>query len=232
MTSGHAVECLLDSEFEPRLCTREPTTGAGTTIGDGSGSGSDDDHTLGAVRTYAQTTAMRWTLATTALALANFQKFLVLSACAVLLESEVSIAKVWNTVRICLGGNLSDDHCKRSVAAARYLNVLIDTLNIHKWGHRASELLLLWNRAPTYYYHLCCSRERSIEYLKWQLCSDAFTDTPAETSHWTPIFIPSLVQHILGKTVSIERISQVLGYQKAHMLAIRKNAWEAYQGHE
>lgn len=136
MTSGNAVACLLDSKFEPHLSVR------GLMQEDGERA-SEGDCTLDYLKIYAETTAMRWTLASTALALANFQKFLVLSACAVLMEGETSIARILDIVRICIGENSTDTHCKRTVTAAKYLNVLMDTLNIHKWGHRASELPLL-----------------------------------------------------------------------------------------
>ena len=136
MTSGDAVICLLDSKLELRLPAK-------LTVPEGTQVEADSSDTLTYLRDYAQTTAMRGTLASTALALANFQKFLVLSACGVLMEGETPIASVLDIVRICVGENSSDEHCRRTVTAAKYLNVLVDRLNIHGWGSRASELLLL-----------------------------------------------------------------------------------------
>jgi hypothetical protein len=136
MKSGDAVTCLLDSKLESQLSAQVFTAEAGKVD-------ETDDYTTAYLRTYARTTSMRSTLASTALALANFQKFLVISACAVLAEGNTPIAKVYEIVRICVGNKSTDEYCKRTMTAAKYLNELIDTLDIHDWGQRAAELLLL-----------------------------------------------------------------------------------------
>lgn len=136
LQSGDAVACLLDTKFESHLSTRPPTAQAGAI------DETDDDMTA-ALRTYAHTTSTRLSSASTALALANFQKFLAISACAVLAEGETPVAKVYDIVRICSGSKQGDEYCKRTLALAKYMNRLIDTLNIHDWGQRAAELLLL-----------------------------------------------------------------------------------------
>lgn len=134
LESGEAVKCLLDSKLESQLSAR--TIEAGN-VGD------TDDLPLATLRTYARTTAMRSSLASAALALANFQKFLVISACAVLAEGDAPTAKVYDIVRICVGTKSTDGYCKRTMASAKFLNKLIDTLDMHDWGQRAAELPLL-----------------------------------------------------------------------------------------
>lgn len=136
MKNHDAIQCLLDSNFEPRYSAQVAVSGVGNDH-------ENDGPIVISLETYARTTAKRWTLASTALALANFQKLLVISACAVLMEGATPIAKIYEIVRICIGKDSTDDHCKRTITTARYLNVLVDTLNIHQWGDRAGELLLL-----------------------------------------------------------------------------------------
>ncbi|KAK3669280.1 hypothetical protein LTR78_010854, partial [Recurvomyces mirabilis] len=98
---------------------------------------------LSYVRHYAQATATRSMAASIALTLANFQKFLVLSACAVLLEEEeVSPAEVLTVAKLCMG-NVTDGYCRRVVRSTKAVNELIDKLNLHGWGYRSSELLLV-----------------------------------------------------------------------------------------
>lgn len=145
MKSGDAVNCLLDGKSELRFSTQVLTP---EIVGD---ENTNEDYTASSLRNYARTTAMWWTRASTALALANFQKFLVISACAVLMEGETPIAEVFDIVRLCVGSDSSDAYCKRTITAAKYLNELVDTLNIHEWGHRAGELLLFCKRLD-----LCC----------------------------------------------------------------------------
>lgn len=136
MKSGDAVTCLLDNKLESQLSAQVSTA---ETVN----ANETDDYTTACLRTYARTTSMRSSLASTALALANFQKFLVISACAVLAEGDTPIAKLYEIVRICVGNTSTDEYCKRTMASAKYLNELIDTLSIHDWGQRAAELLLI-----------------------------------------------------------------------------------------
>lgn len=132
MTTNGAVTHLLDTSFEPN-------SSALTTVP----VGIENETVLDYVKAYARATATRARRASVALALANFQKFLVLSSCAVLLDSGVSIAGVFDAVRICTGTDATDNYCKRTLQTAKYLNSLIDTLDMNGWGHRASELLLV-----------------------------------------------------------------------------------------
>lgn len=144
LESGDAVARLLDTKFESHLSTRPPTAQTGVID-------ATDDEMTAALRTYAHTTSMRLSSASTALALANFQKFLAISACAVLAEGETPIAKVYDIVRICIGSKTKDEYCKRTLTLAKYMNQLIDILDIHDWGQRAAELLLLcWYLNPSH----------------------------------------------------------------------------------
>ncbi|KAK5150347.1 hypothetical protein LTS14_010186 [Recurvomyces mirabilis] len=138
---------------------------------------------LSYVRHYAQATATRSMAASIALTLANFQKFLVLSACAVLLEEEeVSPAEVLTVAKLSV-------------------NELIDKLNLHGWGYRSSELLLVWNRTPAFYFLLMSSSRSALEYIVQKLTQEAFSGHTMSSRPWTPIFVPSIVNHILGYKV-------------------------------
>ncbi|KAK3048288.1 hypothetical protein LTR09_010281 [Extremus antarcticus] len=190
MTTNGAVTHLLDNSFEPNT-PKATTTPVEMENGD----------VLSYVKNYARATATRVRRASVSLALANFQKFLVLSSCAVLLDSGVPVAGVLDTVRICIGTNATDKYCKRTLRTAKYLNTLIDTLDMNGWGYRASELLLVWNRTPSFYYTLACSVNSSLEHLKDQLCREELTSYTADERNWTPIFVPSLIHNILHKHI-------------------------------
>jgi hypothetical protein len=97
---------------------------------------------LGRVRKYAQSSHQKETLAIVALTLANFQKLVALSACAVLFEIGGSPSEVLDVVRICIG-NRGKEYCVRTLRTAVYMNKLIDTLYDQDWGLRGSELYLL-----------------------------------------------------------------------------------------
>ena len=98
---------------------------------------------LGYVRNYAQATASRTLTASVALVLVNFQRFLVLSACAVLLKEGFSSGVVYDIVKICMGNCVSDEYCDRLLSSAKFVNELIDLLYSRGWGFRAGVLLLL-----------------------------------------------------------------------------------------
>lgn len=165
---------------------------------------------------FAHDSADRESKAIVALALANFQKFLVLSACAVLLEGDHSPSEVFNVVRICVGSGVSEDYCKRSVKASKYINQLVDTLQFNGWGDRASELLLLCktfnlchsrdlslagNRPPSYYYALSRSADSSLEYLRSMLCDHERMLHSQGNPQWMPLSVPVLVFSMLEQQV-------------------------------
>lgn len=91
---------------------------------------------------YASLAAQRQQTASLALLLANFQVFVVLSACVVLHAKRVlSKDHVFCIVRTCLG-DVTDDYCTRMLLTAKYMNTMIDTLAAHEWDGRAAELIL------------------------------------------------------------------------------------------
>ena len=95
------------------------------------------------VRFYAQSTCQRRRAASLAIRLANFQEFLLLSACVVLTATEqVPDEDVWDIVRIATGCK-TERHCQRMLDTAVYVNRVIDTLNAHDWGYRGADLILL-----------------------------------------------------------------------------------------
>lgn len=91
---------------------------------------------------YASLAAQRQRTASLALLLANFQIFVVLSACVVLHAKRVlSKDHVFCIVRTCLG-DVTDDYCTRMLHTAKYMNTMIDTLAAREWDGRAAELIL------------------------------------------------------------------------------------------
>lgn len=127
MDSGGVVKFLLDTSYEPPAVTRPIVT---------------ETNPLLRIREYAMATAQRVSVASRALVLANFQKFLVLCACAVLKETGLPAKDVLDIIRLCIG-HATEDHCWRMLGVVVYLNRLIEKLSQNGWGYRAGELLLL-----------------------------------------------------------------------------------------
>ncbi len=132
MVSGNALRYLLDT-----------TVQTDSSLASGEISPAETSDVLNYVRHYAQATATRTMTASVALVLANFQRFLVLSACAVLLQENFFAVEVYNIAKICIGDDVTDDYCSRIVRSAKYVNELVDNLYLRGWGYRSSELLLL-----------------------------------------------------------------------------------------
>ena len=133
MNSGGVVKFLLDTSYNPSTVTRPTIT---------------ETNPLLRIREYAMATAQRMSAASRALVLANFQKFLVLCACAVLKETGVPEQDVLDIIRLCIG-QATPTHCWRMLKVVVYLNQLIEKLSQNGWGHRAGELLLLCQYQPT-----------------------------------------------------------------------------------
>lgn len=127
MDSGGVVKFLLDTSYEPPAATRPTVT---------------ETSPLLRIREYAMATAQRASIASRALVLANFQKFLILCACAVLKETGLLETDVLDIIRLCIG-HATENHCWRMLGVVVYLNQLIEKLSQNGWGYRASELLLL-----------------------------------------------------------------------------------------
>ena len=97
---------------------------------------------LTTARNYAETAATRDLSAKCAMMLVNFQKFLVLCVCAVLSQMQYPKDVLVDITRVCFG-DISGEYAARLWRTAVFLNQLVDGLNIHGWGNRASELLLI-----------------------------------------------------------------------------------------
>lgn len=78
------------------------------------------------------------------LRMVNVHKFLILSACKVLLAMGVPKQQILDIVRLCMGCKDSTDrYCEELLRAAVYMNRLIDDLSANGWDGRAAELLLI-----------------------------------------------------------------------------------------
>lgn len=97
---------------------------------------------LSQVMAYASAARARDQTASFALMLVNFQKFLLLSTCAVLHDLGVVKEAIIDVVKVGFG-NSTDNHSWRLVQTAVFLNKRVQTLNSNGWRDRASELLLI-----------------------------------------------------------------------------------------
>lgn len=135
LSNGNAAAYVLDSQ-----CSLvEPAT---TTALFARATASERSGLLARVAAYAHTAIRRETTATAAIMLANFQKFLILSTCAVLNQTGSPKEDVFDIVKICIGP-VGDRYCRQTLRTAVYLNQLVDMLSSHGWGERASDLLLI-----------------------------------------------------------------------------------------
>ena len=93
---------------------------------------------------YARSASQHEEAADVLFRLANFQKFLVLSACSVVrvILPNIPDLEILHIVQICVGQH-SSEYSDRMLRVAVYLNTLIDILNVNGWDGRAAELVLL-----------------------------------------------------------------------------------------
>lgn len=135
MCSGKAVShlLLLDVGNKPRTVSPGDTSMAQVLR----------SSPLSRIEHYASVSVQKEITAAVATALANYQKFLVLSSCAVLVRIGTSTKEIYDIVRICMGNAVTDDHCKRILRACQFVHELMDTLYMGGWGLRAFELLLV-----------------------------------------------------------------------------------------
>lgn len=137
MRNGEAAACLLNAEQEGLQSGKNITMPSLTLCLD---SGSE---ILANIKHYAEVSARNSRKASLAVMLANFQKLLVLSACAVVLSTEKSLQEdILDTVCILYGGT-NKPYARRLVETAVFVNQLIDMLSMHGWGDRAAVLIML-----------------------------------------------------------------------------------------
>lgn len=135
MRNGTAVSTLLLLDVDNRRFTSvEESSSMGQII---------HSNPISRIENYARISVQREISASMATALANYQKFLVLSACAVLVGRGSPTKDVYNIVRICMGNNVTDVHCQRILRGCKFLHELMDNLYMGGWGLRAYELLLI-----------------------------------------------------------------------------------------
>lgn len=136
MRTGAAVEYLLGTEQVPRMAFPGAPNPDHVCA--------EDDHVLlERIANYARVASERHATASVAVMLANFQKFVVLSACVVVnARREAPKSHIYEIVRTCIG-NVSEEYCVRMLHTAKYMNILIDTLGDHGWDGRAAELIML-----------------------------------------------------------------------------------------
>lgn len=174
---------------------------------------------LARTENYARVSMEREISASVATALANFQKFLVLSSCAVLLGTGTPLEDAYKVVRICIGNNATNEHCRRILRGCHFVHELMDNLYMSGWGLRAFELLLICklivppiandhcslrtgNKTPAFYCTVSYAYEAGLNLLKSSLSKEELmVDVQANRTDWTSIFPPKIIHNILGEDV-------------------------------
>lgn len=177
---------MLDQDFplaESRQTTTQPLQMHGI----------ESTSLLNRLAPYGRTAMTRNTSASLALMLAKFQQFLFLSCCAVLYYIEAHGPAMFDLIRICLG-DVTERYCVQTLRTVVFLNKVLDRLNAHGWGSRASELLLICellanattmklpliscetgNESTVWNYSIAQNPTRSSRYLMESLLANKFT---------------------------------------------------------
>ncbi|KAM0714208.1 hypothetical protein Q7P37_009995 [Cladosporium fusiforme] len=211
MRNGEAAAHLLNVNDEEPQCRTQHSPPASTLCLENA------SITLASIQRYAEISARYSQKASLASMIANFQKLLVLSACAVVLRTDESLRESILEIVCILQGSTDKQYARRLVRTAVYVNRLIDMLSVNGWDDQAAVLVLLWNRPPTYYYLLASSRAASLEYIKRALSAKDFDIQESDWPRKNSLFVPSLVDQVLGGTKHIATITHELGYRNAHL---------------
>lgn len=162
MTKALGIDSLMEenvvASFALNLNTSQPHGPPQRRIEEPYLTGGNASLLLGAAQRYAQHTVDRNYTVENAVRLVNFQKFMLLSICAVLSEEKCPREVLIDVTRICFGGS-SKKYVSRLWRSAILLNQLIDGLASRGWGNRAGELLLICGYDFAQY---MCSKDLSI----------------------------------------------------------------------
>ncbi|KAM0715443.1 hypothetical protein Q7P37_008941 [Cladosporium fusiforme] len=211
MRNGEAAAHLLNVNNEEQQCGTQLSPPS-STLGLANAS-----KTLASIQRYAEISAQYSQRASLASMIANFQKLLVLSACAVVFRTDESLRESILDIVCILQGSSDKQYARRLLRTAVFINRLIDMLSVNGWDDQAAVLILLWNRPPTYYYLLASSRAASLEYIKRALFAKDFDIQESDWPRKNSLFVPSLVDQVLGGTKHIATITHELGYRNAHL---------------
>lgn len=128
LSNGQAVAYLMAVDDRSPVLPSEPAS-LGFSISD-------------RLKGYALAATHRGSAASIALKLANFQKFLVLSACCVLRQSSEQDC-ILEVISLCVGRSVTPRRGEDLLNTCRFVNRLMDALYVHGWGLRGCELFLL-----------------------------------------------------------------------------------------
>lgn len=147
MRSGNAAIFMLELDNQDMIQPRSMNSGVDLTVE----RPRQEPDLINDLETYARTALRREGTAYLALALANFQKFLLLSACAVLYDCSFNKERILDVVGICLG-KTTHKYCVRGLRAVKYMNQVAYTMDGHGYKNRTSELFLICTN-PWYLFH-------------------------------------------------------------------------------
>lgn len=195
------------------------------------------------IQRYARVSAQRGIDASVGTALTNYQKFLVLSSCTVLISTGTPLNEAYAVVRICMGNDVTDEQCRRMLRGCQFMHKLVDNLYVGGWGVRAFELLLvckrwshfhgmamtvdsrLGNRSPAYYGTIVHAFEAGLEFLSTELCTKSLvSDAETHSTNWTSIFAPSIISQIVG----LEYVTRTLCVLPCLTVAVRAKSHRSW----
>ncbi|KAB8356479.1 hypothetical protein FH972_024062 [Carpinus fangiana] len=196
---------------------------------------------LSNIEAYAQEASSMDDTIPVAAMVARFEKFLVLSICAVIDKvcdmSKDQHTRLLGVVKTCLNSHSTlEQYPRRMIETAVWMNKLIDELDTRGWSPRASELIFMWNKKPNFYQRLSRT-PKSIPMLVTALTQEKYLN-PTPPSPPLPgqtkaeeRFVPFVVSLMVRSKVHISIISRHLNYQKPMAFlegSPKLNSWLAF----
>lgn len=137
MRNGEAAAHLLNVGNERPQSVNEPSAPASAQCL------ASASQVLASIQHYAEVSARYSQNASLASMIANFQKLLVLSACAVVFKTEESLREPVLNIVCLMYGSTEKQYAHRLVRTAVFVNQLIDMLSVNGWDDQAAVLILL-----------------------------------------------------------------------------------------
>lgn len=137
MRNGEAAAHLLNVGHEEPRCGNQLITPSSTVCL------ANASRVLASIQHYAEVSARNSQKASLASMIANFQKIIVLSACAVVFKTDESLREPILDIVCIMYGSTDKQYARRLVRTAVYVNKLIDMLSVNGWDDKAAVLILL-----------------------------------------------------------------------------------------
>lgn len=178
---------------------------------------SHQDVLIDRAKAYAELYISRNHSAKTTLRLINFQKFVFVSLCVVILDQGASKARVYDLLRLVLGSSCDEVFLVRVLRAVTHVNGIVDETNCKWEDNRTAELLLICehvieslkaiangsrigNKSSTYYVPFA-EYPKSRAFLCAALANDQYKKGFTPRHQWTHFFIPSLLYYLMSYSI-------------------------------